>query len=598
MKKGINIQDFVIVNEARGEVQGIEKPKRTPVPKSPLIVVKRNATYDDLLGWLKSNKPAFLEAYTDTDHEHTKLYKYQVEYLNNPSPFKHLDKARQVGVSYIFACEGLVCALTMPKYTQIFISINQEEASEKIVYARQLYASMDNELPIEIRRPLTIDNKKMLQFEYVDGMGRSCVTRIISHAQREPRGKGGHTFVVLDECAHYMFGDKIYRAALPVATRKGGITLASTPLGKTGIHWDVMEDPLMRKSYSFQTIYWWNCPDFIVEGKFEEAQVNAPLMETKDRVFEYGANRIKLIFSALDIESFRQEYECHHIDESVSYFPMSLIKKCCFNVIKDDIFLADDEEVGDVLKSPIEERNPKIDFSFFDSIDEFIPFAKDKCKGDLYAGFDVGRKHHSAELVIFEDHPSNLVIMRLSRSYKNENFEMMKSELRYLLNKLQIVKMGIDDTGIGSQMAEEMSREFAGICEGITFTNPWKEEVATNIRCLFESQQVAIPDKRNIVGQIHSIKRMVTEHGNLRLDAEKNKDHHGDIFWGIALATSYIKRAFITNLSVGKITSEEESSLRHFPTPKVRIFTPKSLPLIIHVRGVGKFDPRRMHVDD
>jgi phage FluMu gp28-like protein len=183
--------------------------------------------------------------------------------------------------------------------------------------------------------------------------------------------------------------------------------------------------------------------------------------------------------------------------------------------------------------------------------------------------------------------------MRMKKSYRNEDYETMKGELRYLLNNAPISKLGIDDTGLGNNLAEDLAKEFSGTCDGITFTNPWKEEVATNIRCLFEAQQLAVPDKRAIINQIHSIKRIVTEHGNLRLDAEKNKDHHGDIFWAIALGCSYIKKAFVTDFSV-KMPDEDDPQLCKFPRPKQRVFTPKASPLIRQVRGIGQsFDPRR-----
>lgn len=593
--KSLNLNDFIDINKR------CEDSKRTPVKrkkssssvKSPLVVVKRDLEEEDVLTWISESKANWLEAMTETDLSPTVLYDYQTKYINDPNPFKHIDKSRQIGASYIFACEGLVNAMLEPKYTQIFISINQEEASEKIVYARALYESMDNEWPIEVRRPLVFDNKKLLEFDVrIKGTNQKSRTRIISHAQREPRGKGGNTFVVLDECAHYMFGEKIYVAALPITSRQGGMTLASTPLGKTGIHWEVMGNPMYQKIYSYHTIYWWNCPDFVEGGKFLDAQENAEEMDVVDRVMHYGSSRIKSIFVAMDIESFKQEYECHHIDESVSYFPMSLLKKCCFTVVEDNVFLEEDETAGEVLRSPIEEKNPKVDFWFETDIDDFMS-RRDELKGDLYAGFDVGRKHHSAELVILEDHSSDVVIMRFKKEYRNEDFEKMKGELRYVLNNFNIMKMGIDDTGIGNQLAEELEKEYAGTCEGITFTNAWKEEVSTNIRCLFEAQQIAIPDKRNIMGQIHSIKRIVTEHGNLRLDAEKNKDHHGDIFWAIALASSYFKKAFASSLSVGKIPDEDDPHLREFPRSPKRVFTPKA-PLVKQVKDLGMiFDPRR-----
>jgi phage FluMu gp28-like protein len=578
MRKGLNINDFIGMN-AEEEI----KSGKTSTPRSPLIIAKRDPTEEDITNWVEDSHAAFIEAFTETEHNPTILYDYQIDYLDDESNYVHIDKARQVGMSYVFACKGVSCAHRMDKYTQIFISINQDEASEKIVYARDLYES----LPSDIQRKLVFDNKKLLEFESNEFKGgRKHRTRIISHAQREPRGKGGNTFVVLDECAHYMFGDKIYIAAMPITTRGGGITLASTPLGKSGIHWKIMNDPMHKRDFSFHQIFWWNCPDFVVDGKFDEAQEYAPKMETADRVSKYGGMRIRELFVNMDIESFQQEYECHHVDETISYFPMSLLRKCVFSVITDEIFLEEDEHVSDPMRYPIEERNPDVNFDYFSDVEELMSYARNEgIKGDLYAGFDVGKKHHSAELVLLEDYSDDLVIMRFKKQFRNEKYEVMKGELRYILNNLPVVKMGIDDTGLGSDMGETLEGEFPGVCEGITFTNSWKQESATNVRLLLEAQKLAIPDDREILKQMHSIKRIVTEYGNLRLDAEKNKDHHGDIFWAIALACNYLKK--VSDSTMIDIRTNNDDNLKNLiKRPTQRIFR---VPSVRQVGGTMPF---------
>ena len=79
----------------------------------------------------------------------------------------------------------------------------------------------------------------------------------------------------------------------------------------------------------------------------------------------------------------------------------------------------------------------------------------------------------------------------------------------------------------------------------------WKEEAATNLKIRFESMTMAIlndvrhhndgeygSDIPKLMKQLNSIRRKSTQHGNFVFDVEKNKEHHGDRAWALALASS------------------------------------------------------------
>lgn len=541
--------------------------------RTPLIVIKREPDEAEVQEWL-STAPGYLEGLTETDFGPTQLYMYQVEYLNRTAMFWHIDKARQTGFSYTFAGEGLAKAHLMDKYTKIFISINQEEANEKITYARAMYDSM----PLAWQKTLVTDNKKCLEFEGRRGH-RTTRTRIISHAQREPRGKGGNTEVVLDEAAHYTYGEQIYVAAIPIITRGlGGLTVGSTPLGKSGIHWNIVENPNFQKIYKYQQVMWWNCPDFVKKGTFKKAQKGAPLITTMERVERYGNDKIMGIFISMDLESFQQEYECHHIDETIAFIPLNLINLCTFGVVTDSIYLEDDEYAEDYRELPMDARYPKTKFTYHDNLDDVLAAKRmGIISGPLHGGFDVARRRHGAELIILEDINRGPLAMRARIEFRNADFEKMEAELGRAVEQLGLEKMRIDETGPGIELAENMLKRYPGICEPITFTNSWKEENASHIRRLMEIQNLAVPDDREVKKQIHSIKRIVTDHGNLRFDAEKNKDHHGDIFWGMALAASELRLSSAGAISV-RSTGDIEVRENIIKRPFKRVFS-SSIPV-------------------
>jgi len=510
--------------------------------KAPITIVKKTGAdaKEDLDKWL-STEPGFLEGLTtDVLGVPTKLYGYQIKYLYDSSYFIHIDKARQTGFSYIYAGRSLAKSHLHAHHTSIFISINQEEANEKIIYARGLYES----LPLSVQKKIIVDNKHSLEFEDKSGK-RSSRTRIISHAQREPRGKGGNVDVYLDEAAHYTWGEAIYVAAVPIITRgTGTLTIGSSPLGKKGIHYDIIAKDAYRRIYSYHEVYWWQCIDFVKRGFFKEANKEAVKMSTEERIVTFGSEKLIGIFISMDIEQFQQEYELLHIDESVSFFPIDLINKCVYEVVIDDIFLADDE-YSEKLTFPIIEKHPEIDFKLYESLDDLkLAVQQGKVSPILYSGYDVGRKQNNGEFSIMEEIRTDppIQIIRHLQTFRNKKFKYQKAYLKKSLDDFPRLKMKIDSGGMGEDMAEDLS-DYSWRVDPIHFTNDWKEEVCADFRIRLEEQMIALPNKKDVKNQIHSIKRKVTESGRFIFDAEKNSKHHGDIFWSIAMASSFGERA-------------------------------------------------------
>ena len=560
--------------------------------KAPLAVVKKygKEAEEEINEWL-STTSGFLEGFTqDVYSNPTKLYRYQIKYLEDKSFFIHIDKARQTGFSYVYAGRSLSKAHLDTHHTSIFISINQEEANEKIVYARGLFDS----LPLSVKKKCVIDNKHSLEFE--DHSGRALSrTRIISHAQREPRGKGGNVDIYLDEAAHYTWDQQIYVAAVPIITRgTGTLTIGSSPLGKKGIHYEIVAQDAFKRVYSYHKIWWWNCIDFVKPGYFKEAQKRAPLMTTEERVARFGSEKIIGIFISMDLEQFQQEYELLHMDESVSFFPIDLINQCAYEIIIDDIFNLDDE-YSEKLPFPIQDKYPNIDFKLYETIEDLQRAVQEnKINPTLLAGYDVGRKKHAGELVIIEEIGSDpaLHLVRHLMTFRHTKFKVQKAYLKNCLDSFPQLKIAIDEGGIGMDMAEELS-DYSWRTTPISFSNSWKEEICSDFRIRLEESTIAIPNRKDVKNQIHSIKRKVTESGRFMFDAEKNREHHGDIFWAIAMASSMGERPY--RLSIGSLSRDVTpiTTARIIPINQGRIFGK-----VIKPRSQFPLDIRKLKMPD
>jgi phage FluMu gp28-like protein len=103
-----------------------------------------------------------------------------------------------------------------------------------------------------------------------------------------------------------------------------------------------------------------------------------------------------------------------------------------------------------------------------------------------------------------------------------------------MITQLPFTQVLIDQNGIGSQLAENLTQ--TGKAQGVDFTNATKELWAVEARLQAERGNVPIPLERDLAYQIHSIKKKVTAAKNNVFDTERNEKHHADKFWSWALA--------------------------------------------------------------
>jgi len=573
-------------------IVGRKKTKRYPVT-GPLIVSYKDPS-DDPEGFRKSLKDCkddFLEEISreagwienltetasTTGFGPTKLYPYQKVHMNNHSKYRWLNKSRQVGFSYGLSAEGLAKTHLMNYFTCIFVSLNQEEANEKINYSRAMYES----IPLKYQRKMTIDRVTALEFEKRTG-GRRNRTRLISHPQRAVRGKGGNVDVVLDEFAHYVWANKIYVAAVPVITRGfGQLTIGSSPLGRTGLHWQIGEDRKNYPMYSRQTVPWWACEAFLnikAQENYEKVQKLAPKMHTEDRVWEFGNEAIVSAFASSLIEEFWQEYELRPYDERESYYPMDLIQTCTFEYLSGQSEVDKEDIYGEtpVITSPV---YPGLKYKSYDSIEALATAIKRGHVGRvLLAGYDVGRYENASELIILEEirDYNDFQMVRLSSGHRGMDFESQQALLEKTMNVLPIRKLRIDTTGIGNQLGEYMKKRYRSRIECVDFNMANKQDMAIEFKIRLEEQLIGFPFEKTLLKQIHSIKREISAANQVKFVAEEIGSDHGDKFWALALASSGGTPIKILKTHFRIQTSAVPKTTKVIPMSSKRKFTKKS----------------------
>jgi phage FluMu gp28-like protein len=458
------------------------------------------------LSSLKSQFAAeFIDIQEASQIEGARWEAYQFRDLNNRTRYGLDVKSRQVGWSFTAALDAFCDSRLNPGWPYIFVSINLDEAKEKIRYLRNIVAATDS--PARPQRFL-VDSMTELEFE--------DHSRFISHPCKPVRGKAGAR-VYLDEMAHYPEGlDKeIYTAAVPATTKGGGyIRIGSSPLGARGLFWEIATQSMRQwPGFTRTWIPWWVTNSLSLDAKL--AAIEAPLMTSEERVEKFGTDILKEIFGNMFLEDFQQEYECMWVDETTSWIPWDVI----IRNQKPNLLCFKYKTVSEVM-------------SGIDDIREAI--AQNQIEGALCGGLDIGRKHDLTEFVAVGKSSAGDSPLRLSISLDRVEYDEQEACFTNLIEALPFTDVLIDRNGIGAQLAEALERTWKA--NGVDFTNASKELWAVNARIAMQRNQTPIPEDRDLSYQIHSIKKQVTAAKNNVFDTERNAKHHADKFWAWALA--------------------------------------------------------------
>jgi phage FluMu gp28-like protein len=455
-----------------------------------LGIVRRNE--NDIAGWL-ATEAGFISGLCTHDGEPIVLDAPQLAFLESRSRFRWVTKSRQVGFSFIMALEALARCHLREGHTAVFVSFSLDEAKERVLLARQVF----EDLPLAYQKKLVVDSKTELAFES-NGAHRK-LSRILSVPSKAPRGKRGDLY--LDELAHLVNDREVYRGSTALILRGDGqLTGCSTPLGRRGVFWEIATEEIRKYPHHWrQEVPWWLCRFFSTDTR--RAAIEAPEMTTEERVDRFGKPAIVEQFDSLALEDFQQELEGRFVDESYSFFPYDLI----LPTTSDDVVLAAD---FDDIPAP---------------------------RGRIVAGFDVGRTRDRSELAVFEECEGRFTC-RLLRSFAEAPFAEQEAHLRRLLEVLPVARLSIDRSGIGMNLAENLARDYPQVVAE-NFTNETKERWATDFKILLQRREVALPRDRDLVAQIHSIKKRVLGSGKVAFDAERSaRGGHADRFWAVVLA--------------------------------------------------------------
>lgn len=431
---------------------------------------------------------------------------FQLSLWSDESTFRIDNKSRQIAWSFAAAADA-VASVILEKRDGIFVSINKEESQEKIRYVNAIYDNLRiGGLPKRVRDSLS-------EIEFDNG------ARITSFPSRPVRGRPRPN-LYFDEFAHVAQDKQIYAGSLPAISKGGRLRIGSSPLGASGMFWEIFEQKLRPyPGYNRRSTPWWEIYSFCTNVR--EARKVAPGLPTAERVERYGNERIRLIYGNLPEEDFQQEHETLFVDETTAWITWDEIRAAqltppeCWTAkakgrLTPEVFSA----VDAVLKA---RSNNQIEHSF-------------SC------GVDIGRTRNATEIFAVGVSTTGQYPLRLMITLEDMEFDDQLSVLAYINQQLPVSAMLIDQNGIGRNLAENAKRQYPVRVQPVDFTNATKTQWATDAKMLIQQHRTPLPVDKELAYQIHSIKKMITGSRNLTFDTERNEKHHADKFWAWALA--------------------------------------------------------------
>lgn len=158
-------------------------------------------------------------------------------------------------------------------------------------------------------------------------------------------------------------------------------------------------------------------------------------------------------------------------------------------------------------------------------------------------GMDIGRKSDKTAITILAyDSDKTWVddIITLDKCPYSDQIDIV----RQLHQKYKFTGGLIDQGGIGSAVAEQITKFICSKLKGISFTGTNKTPMYENLRAkIFDHKILFKKDFKNILkNDFYNVHRIVTESGQVKFEAGRDDQGHSDVTSSIVLGLEAIKQ--------------------------------------------------------
>lgn len=316
------------------------------------------------------------------------------------------------------------------------------------------------------------------------------------------RGKGGD--ITLDEFAFHKDQRKVLKSAQASAKIWGHqVRIISTHNGEGSLYNKMLiEARAGKRNWSVHSV---TLPQAVEQGLYEVIRsLSAKTVEEREAIRGVIDEEARQRFidevrdDCVDSSEWDEEYNCKPNSDESSYLNYQLIDQC------------------------IDRRGERL---------QLVEDPADLPEGaELYAGYDVGRRHDLSVLWVVEK-LGDVYHTRMLRELHKTPYRIQYGLLSQLLKRPEVQRICIDETGLGGMLAEYLEDEFGHRVEKVTMTGTWKASAAPYFRRWFEDRLIRIPEDDALREDLHKTRKVVTDAGNVRLMASSDDAGHADRFW-------------------------------------------------------------------
>lgn len=413
--------------------------------------------------------------------------RWQILDLHDFTRIRAREKAPQIGASWLRACEAVWECMLFEDAMTAFVSVDQREASEKVLYAKKLYEGLPKTLQTWI--PMVKDSVEELSW---GTSGRP--SRVLS-LPNSSAVRGRRMSVVLDEADFYKDGGRdAFRAGMGRIARGGRLSLQSTCFGQ-----GTKLDNIMQGI---------NDADEQDQVPVSRARYTWPVVEN-DSVLE----SIALSKEILDESDFLEEYECVRGATGSDPFPAELLRRQWHEEGEATV-------EGGLIRYNGDQR--------------------------AVAGYDVGKgsgRHPSIMSLCTFDVDGvwrQRLIHQPMRGFMPLKLPEQHAWLQAQLREYRDLILVVDGQGIGAHIAQALTNEFGmRVITMIPGSKPQnmpaqsREEMATELKRQLEANELQLLNEREQTKQFRGTKK--ANDGKIIQGGSKTKTHY-DRFWATAYA--------------------------------------------------------------
>jgi len=164
----------------------------------------------------------------------------------------------------------------------------------------------------------------------------------------------------------------------------------------------------------------------------------------------------------------------------------------------------------------------------------YIDF-NERAKGEFFMGIDLGKHQDHSVISVVMREKNLLKLVHLKRFPLKTAYASVIGYVKTLCDRWSsIQKVSVDMSGVGDYIVEDMQNAGIHGVEGIKFTQPTKEQLATNLKQQMVEGVFKIPYDPDLIAELNVERFELRKTGGISFSHPEGT--HDDKFWSVALA--------------------------------------------------------------